>query len=87
MLEAPKNPKCDSCGRRFKAKPDVNKLDDGGEEWSLRCPHCLSVYPIVRITGKGVELRTKMMKLRGHGLGVEHETALRDQYQREVTRL
>lgn len=87
MLEPPKNPKCDGCGRRFKATPHVNKLDGGGEEWTLRCPHCGRVYPIVRITGKGVELRTKMKRLRGRGLGVEQELALLEQFQKEVTRL
>lgn len=87
MLQPPKNPKCEGCGRRFQAKLNVNKLDDGGEEWSLHCPHCVRVYPIVRITGKGVELRAKMKKLRGRGLGPEHEGALLDQYQKELTRL
>ena len=87
MLQPPKNPKCDGCGRRFKAKPVVQLLDGGGEEWSLRCPHCDRVYPIVRITGKGVELRTKMANLRGQGLGAEMASELLTQFQKEVTRL
>lgn len=87
MLKPPKNPSCDGCGRRFKAHPDVKVLEDGGEEWSLRCPHCGRVYPIVRITGRGVELRENMKKLRGHGLGAEMEATMLEQYRKELTKL
>jgi hypothetical protein len=54
---------CDDCGGKFKIKPEITKLEDGGEEHFFQCPGCQRRYPIATISPKGVEIRQQLEKL------------------------
>jgi hypothetical protein len=54
---------CDECGKKFKIKLEIMKLENGGEKHFFSCPHCERGYHVATISLKGVEIRRQLEKL------------------------
>lgn len=54
------NVNCDVCARMFEPALVEVTLTDRSVRQSFSCPHCGTVYPVARITRRGVELREQI---------------------------
>lgn len=51
---------CDVCARNFEPVLAEEKLVDGSVGQSFVCTHCGTVYPVARLTRRGVQLRDEI---------------------------
>lgn len=72
---------CNSCGHEFESTLDELGLPDGGVRLSFSCPRCGTLYPVARMTRRGVELRTQI----GQATDRDVLRELRSQLRREIT--
>lgn len=52
--------RCDRCGRKFRAGISERTVPGEGAVQEMECPHCHHVYPVARITPKGLTLRDRL---------------------------
>lgn len=80
--------KCNAgCGRVFKVtlteRPDG---DEGAVVQEFTCPYCAKVYPVIRITARGLELRKGLRERLEEATPAQRPRILAE-FQRETTRL
>lgn len=79
---------CDRCENVYTPVVGEQALPDGAIQLAMTCPHCSAIYPIARISETGVRLRQRLHRLQRLGLGrTPQYRAVRDRYQKQVTRL
>lgn len=79
--------KCNQCSAEFESALTVRSDGHGGEIQEFTCPTCGHLYPVARITMRGVRLREKLAKLRQVPGAEEQVKRTLEAYKREVTRL
>jgi len=53
---------CDSCEKKFEQNLRETLLVEGGARVSFTCPHCGTVYPVARITVRGLMIRAELQE-------------------------
>ena len=53
---------CDYCTLPFESKLEETALEIGGVTMWFGCPHCDTVYPVARLSARGVEIRAELQE-------------------------
>jgi len=72
--------RCDACGFEFDSTLDELPVE-GGIRLCFRCPRCDTLYPVARMTRRGVELREQIGQTNDRDILRD----LRSQLKREIT--
>jgi hypothetical protein len=68
--------------------PDETPLKSGAIRITIACDHCDAEYPVARISSAGVDIRSRITRLRQTGKGQSDMCrALERRFKREVTPL